>query len=323
MGCGGFPLNDRHIATRRAFSLSSTSPQASVIVCSLNGEKVLPACLESLRGQREAEYEVILVDNGSTDATPSLILGDDPRFRLIQTGRNLGFGGGNNAGMQAARGAILILLNDDTVCPPDWLARTVAPFERNAKIGAVGCKLVYPDRRTIQHAGGRIHANASTSHIGYGEEDKGQYDGGYACDYVTGAALALRRAALEQVGLLDPAFWPIYYEEVDLQKRLADAGWGIWYEGATWLVHYESQSQGLASPRFVYRYTRNRLRYLTLHGAPGGWRAALRLELASLRGLARDGHGWTLTKAYASGLWHWPGWLLDRRSRRTVERLTK
>lgn len=296
----------------------SASPEASIIVCSLNGERVLPMCLASLARLTGPAHEVIVVDNGSTDATPDIVRRDYPQFRLLQTGRNLGFAGGNNVGLQAARGRILILLNDDTEVPPDWLARQLAPFQRDPAIGAAGGKLLYPDRRTIQHAGGTIHANANTDHLGYGEADTGQWDQPGERFYVTGAALALRREALAAVGLLDPAFFPIYFEEIDLQKRLHDAGWKVWYEPAAWLVHHESQSQGVASPRFVYRYTRNRLRYLALHGPPEGWAKALRAELRFFRQMLGDRHGATMLRAYGYGLLHWLPWRLDRHPRKTV-----
>ncbi|MCL5269456.1 MAG: glycosyltransferase family 2 protein [bacterium] len=291
---------------------------ASVIVCSLNGERVLPVCLASLLASDYAAFEVIVVDNGSTDSTAALVRSDFPAVRLVQSGRNLGFAGGNNLGIAAARGEIIILLNDDTEAPPGWLAAVTGPFARDGRIGAVGCKLLYPDRRTIQHAGTRLRPNANTDHLRYGEEDRGQWDRPGEQPYVTGAALALRRAALEQVGLLDPAFYPIYFEEVDLQTRLARAGWKIWYEPAAWLVHFESQSQGVASPRFVYRYTRNRLRYLALHGFPeGAWRG-LREEARFLRHMRRQGRLAPMLRAYAAGALHGFAWRLDRRARRTV-----
>ena len=105
------------------------------------------------------------------------------------------------------------------------------------------------------------------------------------------------------------------------QTRLARAGWKIWYEPAAWLIHHESQSQGAGSSRFAYRYTKNRLRYLALHGAAQGWRTACREEarwLADVRGGRRLA---AVLRAYATGLVKWIGWRMDRRRRRTVPRL--
>ena len=296
-------------------------PLFSIIVCSLNGERVLPTCLTSLAAlRREPTHEIIVVDNGSTDATPRMAAAH-PGVRLVQTGRNLGFAGGNNVGMLAARGELLVLLNDDTEVPPDWLARLAEAFERHPRAGAVGCRLLYPDRATIQHAGCRLLPNGNTEHIGYGEKDDERFHAGYACDYVTGAALALRRPALQQAGLLDPGFWPIYFEEVDLQQRLIAAGWTIWYEAPHGLCTTNPRV-GTGQPRFVYRYTRNRMRYLALHGAPRGWRAALRAEIPFLRHMMRQGLAVPMLRAYLAGLAHWPAWRLDRTRRRTVPRLS-
>lgn len=296
-------------------------PQLSVIVCSLNGERVLPTCLRSALASRGIDFEVIVVDNGSSDATPILVERDFPAVRLLRAPRNLGFAGGNNLGLRAARGEFLLLLNDDTELPPDCLALLAGAFARDPRIGAVGTKLLYADRKTIQHAGAVMHANANTDHLGYREADEGQWDAPGERAYVTGAALALRRAALAEVGLLDPAFFPIYFEEVDLQARLSAAGWKIWYEPAAWLVHFESQSQGMASPRFFYRYTKNRMRYLALHGCAGGVGRALKEELRFLKNVRRWGRLAPVFRAYLYGLAHWPLWRLDRKTRRSVPKL--
>ena len=301
--------------------MTPSPPQCSVIVCSLNGERVLPACLRTLLASRDVAYEAIVVDNGSTDATPEIVRRDFPSVRLVQATRNLGFAGGNNLGIRAARGEILVLLNDDTEVPPEWLARLAAAFARDERIGAAGCKLLYEGGKLIQHAGAVMHANANTDHLGYREEDRGQWDAPGERAYVTGAALALRRTALEQIGLLDPGYFPIYFEEVDLQVRLRRGGWKIWYEPAAWLIHKESQSQGVASPRFVFRYTKNRMRFLALTGFPQGIFAALRKEWPFLKHMRREGRLLPVLRAYAVGLACWPFWRLDRRARKTVPRL--
>ncbi len=289
-----------------------------MIVCSLNGERVLPACLASVLASRGVEFELIVVDNGSTDSTAQLVGRDFPAARLIRTGRNLGFGGGNNVGIQAARGDILILLNDDTEVPPDWLAALARPFARDPSIGAAGCKLLYPDRRTIQHAGGVIFPSGNTCHIGVGEEDRGQYDTPCERDYVTGAALALRRSALAEVGLLDPDFFPIYFEEVDMQLRLRRAGWKIWYEPTACLIHHESQTQGAGSPRFVYHYTLNRMRFLALAGLPAGRCAAARAEMVWLAGIIRARRFIPVLRAYRDAARNWRRWRGERIARSSV-----
>ena len=271
-----------------------------------------------------SSFEIIVIDNGSSDGAPDMVEKEYPSVRLVRNSHNLGFGGGNNVGMQAARGEILVLLNDDTEVPVDWLARLEKPFMDDSRIGAVGCKLIYPDRRTIQHAGAYILANGNTGHVGMGEADKGQYDTSREVDYVTGAALALRCEALLRVGLLDPGFFPIYFEEVDLQLRLAREGWRIWYEPAAWMIHHESQTQAAGSPRFVYRYTRNRIRFLVLNGCPGGSVVeALKVEWKWFWDMMAKGRLIPVLKAYLVGLIKWSGWHSDRRSRKTIPKLDR
>lgn len=302
---------------------AAASLSCSIIICAFNGEAVLAACLRSL-GALEAPaggFEVIVVDNGSADSTSELTRRILPSARLIRSERNLGFAGGNNLGFREARGEILILLNQDTEVPPDWLLRLLDPFDRDPKIGAVGCKLFYPGGRLLQHAGGVLYPNANTGHLACREEDRGQWDTPCERAYVTGAALGLRRAALAQVGLLDPAFFPVYYEEIELQVRMARAGWKIWYEPAAWLIHHENQVYGAGSPRMVYSYTRNRLRFLALVGFPQGRKAALKEEVRWLGDMRRAKRLAPVLRAYAVGLTHWPLWRLDRRARRTLPRL--
>lgn len=300
--------------------MTPEAPVFSVVVCSLNGERVLPACLRCLRVCSAAgkQAEVIVVDNGSTDATPRLVAADFPWVRLIRTGRNLGFAGGNNVGIRACQGRLIVLLNDDTQVPAQWLEKLRVPFERDPKIGVVGCKLLFPGGRIIQHAGGDVYPNGNTMHRGYGQPDRGQWDEGGERTYVTGAAVAFRRQMLVRVGLLDPGFFPIYFEETELQVRAARAGWRIWYEPAAWLIHHESQSQGAASARFVYRYTRNRIRFLAMHGFPEGKVAALRWEMRGARDILAGGRLGALLRGYVAGLVHWPAWRLDRRRRRSL-----
>lgn len=293
----------------------------TVIICAFNGVKVLPDCLRTLRASRDVAFETIVVDNGSADGSAELVRRDFPDVKLIAAGRNLGFAGGNNLGIRAARGELIVLLNQDTEVPPEWLARLCVPFARDPRIGAVGCKLLYPGGRIIQHAGGVLYPNGLTQHLGNGEEDRGQWDAPGERLYVTGAALGLRRAALRQAGLLDPAYYPAYYEEIDLLFRLNRAGWKIWYEPAASLVHHESQVHGALSPAVVYYYTRNRLRFLALFGFPQGRWAALRQEIRWLGDMRRQGRLGAVMRGYAAGATQWPWWRMDRRPRKTVPKL--
>jgi GT2 family glycosyltransferase len=156
-----------------------------------------------------------------------------------------------------------VLLNQDTLVSPGWLAALVRAFERDGRAGALGCKIYDYDGYTLQ--GGRFdYPRATTAHIGLGEIDRGQYDLPVEAPFVTGAALALRAAALREVGLLDERFSPAYMEEVDLCRRLWAGGWRVLYEPAAQLRHFEHGSPLTIIPRLTLMH-RNRLRYLFKH----------------------------------------------------------
>lgn len=251
----------------------------SVIICSLNGERVLPVCLESVLGSEYSPFEVIVVDNGSSDGTSKLVTENFPQVKLLRAGRNLGFAGGNNLGLKAAQGEILVLLNDDTAVSPDWLTAAVKAAEQLPDWGIFGARLLYPDQQTIQHAGGIVGANALTQHIGNGEIDRGQYNKIRECDYVTGAAFFIRRELMQKIGLLDEGYFPIYFEEVDYCWRARRLGYKVYYIPHIKVYHYESRTTRKFSPGFLYKYHRNRIRFILKNfGINELWRA-LKCEL--------------------------------------------
>jgi hypothetical protein len=137
-------------------------------------------------------------------------------------------------------------------------------------VGVAGCKALYADGETIQHAGGRIEwPVAMAEHYGSGERDAGQWDTPREVDYVTGAAMAFRRDVLEAVGRgpLDEGFWPGYYEDVDFCYRARAAGYEVWYIPGAVLVHEESPSLG-GTTRLSIVFHQGRLRFVLKHLPP-------------------------------------------------------
>lgn len=234
----------------------------SIVVVSLNGEKALPMCMEALFKTEYQKYEVILVDNGSSDNTSAVVKNGWKDVKIIRSPKNLGFAGGNNLGIKASRGDWVVLLNDDTEVDPDWLNAFDKAIRKFPDAGILGCKLLYPDRKTIQHAGGYIDPNGLTHHYGYGEEDKGQHNEIRECAYVTGAAFAINRALINKIGGLDDAFFPIYFEEVDFCRRAHKAGFKTLYVPEAVVIHHESRTTTKFSPGFLYKYHKNRIRFL-------------------------------------------------------------
>jgi len=244
-----------------------SSQKASVIIPVWNGRRFLQNCLDALLAQEGVDFEVIVVDNASSDGSASLVAEKFPAVRLIRNKRNLGFAGGCNTGLKVAQGNILVLLNQDTIVRPNWL-RVLSNALHDHKIGVVGCKIFYPDGKTIQHAGAWIEWPLGLArHYGQGEQDTGAWDTPRAVEYVTGAAMAFRRDVLERVGFLDEGFWPGYFEDIDFCFRAREAGYEIWYIPDATLVHEETTSS--PNQQFISQsYQRGRLRFLLKHMPP-------------------------------------------------------
>ena len=251
----------------------------SIIIVSLNGRPRIAMPLDALRRCDPAPFEVIVVDNGSTDGLSEFVREHYPEVVLVRAPRNLGFAGGNNLGLVNATGDVPLLLNDDTEPHAGWLGPLAVELENSPRLGVVGCRLVYPDTGRIQHLGGIVHANGLTDHVAWGEDwEVGKAPPLLLCDYATGAAMAIRREVISQIGMLDAGFFPIYYEELDFCERARRAGWLCGVATESVVVHHESQTTGRLSPRFLRTYHRNRIRYLLRNRRPMEWPGVLRAE---------------------------------------------
>ncbi len=246
-----------------------SQPKASVVILAWNGMEYLESCLDAVLAQDYLEFEVIVVDNGSTDGSPDLVAQRYPQVDLIRNEDNLGFSAGNNVGLLRSSGNILVLLNQDTVVQPGWLAALVAALDRHPDAGVAGCKVLGPDGRTLQHAGGSIERPLILGqHYGHGELDEGQFDEPRQVEYVTGAAMALKRKLLSRIGNLDEGFYPGYFEDVDFCLRAQAAGYSVWYEPQAVVHHHESTSMRRDSLTGHYYYHRNRMRFVLKHLPP-------------------------------------------------------
>lgn len=236
--------------------------RASIIVVSWNGEAHLGGCLDAVIAQARVGDEIIVVDNASTDGTVALVRERYPRVLLIENDRNLGFAGGCNVALRQARGDVFFVLDQDVVLREGWLdAMDEALADQT--IGVAGCKLVYSDEQTIQHAGGMIDwPRAIPDHRGYRKVDDGRWDESSDVDYVTGAAWGFRRDMLERVGELDEGFWPGYYEEVDYCFRIREAGLRVVYVPKAQAIHAESASFVRGSDAYLKAFHRGRLRFV-------------------------------------------------------------
>ncbi len=239
-----------------------------MVVLNYNGRRYLAACLNALLAQEVAGgFEVLLVDNASEDGSPEYVRANFPNVRVIDTPVNLGFAGGNNVGIEQARGQHVVLLNNDTRVHPGWLEALLRTAESAPDIGAVTSKLVYMARpHTIQNAGSLILTDGSGGDRGTGERDGGQYDKREEVFAACGCAALLTRRMLDDVGLLDTTFFA-YYEDTDLSWRMRLRGWRIVYEPGAVVEHVHSGTSGEWSPFFTFHVDRNRL-FMILKNAP-------------------------------------------------------
>jgi GT2 family glycosyltransferase len=259
-------------------------PLVFVIILNWNGWRDTLECVESCKKLEYSNARIVIVDNGSSDDSEKMLRECFPEIEYIQTGSNLGFAGGNNAGIRRAlaEGANYVwLLNNDTVVSSDALTALVAMAESNDKIGMVGSKIVYyGNPRLLWYAGALIDPACPhrPAHRGLREQDHGQYDDAVDTGYVTGCSLLARRKMIEEVGLLDDDLF-LYFEDADWSARARHAGWRLMYAPSSVVRHKESISAGgAASPQVVYYTARNRL-YFVRRNFPAKFVIALFYDL--------------------------------------------
>lgn len=242
------------------------SPTVSLIVLNWNGQEYLRACMTSLSGLDYPEPEIVMVDNGSTDDSVSYVAEEFRTVSIIETGRNLGYAGGMNVGIDHTNSDIVVLLNNDIIVEKDWLTELVRCMESDKRIGIAGCKIFFADNKRLQHAGGYVSLPLGLpNHYGYGEEDSGDYDAMLDVQYVTGAAMAIRRPVLDQLNGMDAGFFPIYFEDVDICFRAREKGWRVVYAPESRLVHLESATMVRDSYSYLLRFHQGRMRFLLKH----------------------------------------------------------
>jgi GT2 family glycosyltransferase len=237
----------------------------SLIVLNWNGRQHLAYCLPSLLATDYPRCELIVVDNASTDGSVAFVRQNFPRARVIVNERNLGFSAGMNVGLRAAEGQILVLLNNDLKVHPGWLRALVDALVSDETVGIAGCKVYYPDEKTLQHAGGIIYyPQAIPDHYGHQEEDQGQYNAIREVDYVVGAALAIKRQVLEQVGYLDEGYF-LYYDDPDLSFSARKMGFKTIYVPDAVVIHLEAATNVSGSFFYFRHFHRSRLRFFFKH----------------------------------------------------------
>lgn len=264
---------------------------------------------------------MLVVDNASSDETAALLAERYPTVRVLTNPVNTGFAGGVARALEQLTTPVVVLLNNDAVVRSGWLAALLAEFDEPA-VAAVTSRLVLPDGR-LNSAGGVLTRNGYGHDIGFGEPDGPAFDVPAEVAYGCGAALALRTAAVGEVGGVDPRFF-LYYEDVDLSWRLRLAGHRVVYAPGAVVVHEHSASVREFSLLHTYQTERNRLATLVTCATPVfAVRMVIRFPLTTVSVARYDSRAkaWQRVRALVA-LLRWLPVLLVRR-RRVVIRVPR
>jgi len=284
--------------------MPSHEPRVAVIILNTNKREDTLACLASLAESTWRNLDVIVLDNASTDGSVAAILERHPSVHVEPLRDNRGYAGNNNVGvaLALARGADwLFVLNEDTILDPLCIEHLVRYGQVHPKVGIVGPLVFHFDEPGVIQSAGGWFDSWQAGHIGQNEEDRGQFATPRRVDWISGCGIMLRRAVIEQVGMLDERFF-YYWEETDWCLRAERAAWQcalvpdarLWHKGV--VRHY------VPSPNVSYYNTRNRLLMMRKHGA-----SAPRLAVEIL-GICRMLTAWAIR----------PKWRAQREHRRAV-----
>lgn len=256
-----------------------TSPQVSFIILNWNVRELLRECLAAIRADSGYTRELIVVDAASDDGSVEMIREEFPEVRLLASTENLGYSRGNNLGLRAATGRFLFVLNPDTRVRPGAVAALLTYMSEHPGVGLLGPRLLNPDgspqssRRRWPTPGTAFFESTWLQPCAprrildrYYARDLPD-DRPMTVDWVTGAALFLRREVLEQVGGLDEGYF-MYSEELDWCRRIRAAGWQIAHVPAAEIVHFEGKSSAQVPAETHIRFQRSKIRYFRKYHGP-------------------------------------------------------
>jgi len=305
------PARNLHIA-RLDSACRMNVPRVSVIIVSWNARSLLETCLPSVLATDYPDFEVILADNASNDGSAAWVAQNHPTVKIVRHPENWHFARGNNAAIPHATGSLVVLLNNDVEVPPDWLRPLVDTMVEEPDVGAVQPKLLqYGARDQFEYAGA---AGGFIDRVGYPftrgrifstmETDRGQYDTACNVFWASGAALMLRRSAIDEVGLLDEHF-EMHMEEIDLCWRLQRHGYRVRVQPDSTVYHIGGASLPRRSPQKTYYNYRNSLLMLYKNLPRSEWRATLPRRMAldaaacgRLLATGKSGEAWAVVRAY-------------------------
>lgn len=283
----------------------------SIIIPNWNGGKFLPTCLDALKRQTYSYCEVIVVDNASADGSQKLLQEQYPWVRLVQLPENRGFTGACNAGIRAATGGYISLLNNDTEVDAGWADAVVDAFERHAEIGIVASKMLLFDKRDHIHTvGDYFTVDGRAGNRGVWQQDHGQFDKEEYVFSACGGSSAYRKSMLDRIGILDDDFF-FSLEDIDLAWRAQLTGWRCLYTPKAIVYHHLSATGGGVTASY---FDGRNLIYVLVKNYPGAlWPKYGRLIMQAQFKLFWEAlHAWRGAAARArlrgmwAGLWHIP-----------------
>jgi len=233
-------------------------PAISVIIVNLNGEEYLGDCLNSLSAQTFRDFEVVVVDNGSTDGSLRILRDQYPWVKLVALGKNTGFSEGNNIGLEASSSSQYVAtLNNDTIAERDWLKELHETAARDRTVGMVASKILLGrEGREIDSVGMLLYPDGMSRQMGRGKTDTGQFDDVREVLFPSACAALYRREMIRETGFFDEDFVS-YCEDADLGLRGRLAGWKAVLAPRAVVQHLYSRTGGAYSTFKAYQLERN------------------------------------------------------------------
>jgi GT2 family glycosyltransferase len=251
--------------------VSDNTLSVSIIIPHWNNVDILSDCLESINSTKLSSFEIIVVDNASSDHSVDWVKSNYPRVNLIENDKNYGYAGGCNIGADHAKGDKLVFLNNDTVLEPDCIPLMLRSMNANPNMAAVQPKVLnYFDKKLFDYAGGAGgHMDIYCYPIARGrifteqEYDHGQYDNKEKCFWVSGACFMIRKNLFHNAGGFDDVFFA-HMEEIDLCWKIQSMGYEVWTEPEAIIYH----KNGLTLPMYSHKkyYLNHRNSLLMLFG---------------------------------------------------------
>jgi hypothetical protein len=274
-----------------------TAKKVSIIILNWNGKELTRNCLRSIRENTDyPNYEIIVVDQGSTDGSVEMLEREFPEVRLIKNKENLGFAGGNNQAMKIAKGDYFFLLNNDTLVTKGWLSSVVEIMDSDNRVASVGSTLVAPEHQLNEGI----------------KSDREK-------DTVCGAAMLMRRKVVERIGAFDAEnFSPIYGEETDWNYRARRVGYKVIETSKSRIVHLGSVSTKKQNPDQYLLLNTHRLKAMLYNDSPLSFLKRIPgLGLIFLRSF-NEGNTLLLLRSYWNNIKNWRNILQERKKRKEI-----